>query len=166
MKWNFFMCLLPTKLAYSPEKYQNAVLQSKRDWNLQARDVLPLPTSTLLVSLVQVTCLLSHVGCVCIGDTQCCQTEVVGDLTLQASENVNVIRDILALLLGNWVRGRRQGWSRRAADLCLFVQCFIKGMFRTWMLCPGTGLHRIWLSRVLSSCSCLCWASWRWQHAV
>lgn len=27
-------------------------------------------------------------------------------------------------------------------------------------------LHRIWLSRVLSSCSCLCWASWRWQHAV
>lgn len=53
------------------------------------------------MSLVQVTCLSSHVGCVCIGETQCCQSEVVGDLTLQASENVNVIRDILALLLGN-----------------------------------------------------------------
>lgn len=53
------------------------------------------------MSLVQVTCLSSHVGCVCIGEARCCQTEVVGDLTLQASENVNVIRDILALLLGN-----------------------------------------------------------------
>lgn len=55
--------------------------------------------STLNVCSVRVTRLSSQMDYVCIRETQCCQTDLVRNLTLQTFENVNIIRNILAFLL-------------------------------------------------------------------